>query len=434
MSSVVLDPRSIVDSLACLQIDINVDDIMHPTPDRVQTIYYAFCNQILEIPEKSLCELPFECIVNSETSEMQQRSNSHILLLTTMKCFIVDFADPSYDFSICDLINPLPKKTRRFLSVMADFVNFYQKASQVFEKTSGEFDDARKVIEAGQEQVRLAEEEKSALVNGYDLMRRKELELLGEKNAKDSKLKELIKKGINIEDRRNAILESISNKKQQIINLNKEFVSLGDEIVHISKGIVESPVQLVKDVEDQRELVKNLQNVCDTERQRIHDNAESITVVEQISKLVNERFNDIDRLRDLQKGNSRHEQILADSKSSLDELMKHKTHTEEILSRFNMSSNEETKAHERARELYASRLQDLEQRRDTLKCVVKDLRENAPSFRDEILQLKNEIVTLHNDKYHRAEADFESYSKMLSESLHSISSALDDAECMTKVM
>ncbi|VDM82035.1 unnamed protein product, partial [Strongylus vulgaris] len=47
-------------------------------------------------------------------------------------------------------------------------------ASQVFEKTCSEYDDARKAIEDGQEQIRRAEMRKAALRSEQDARKRKE--------------------------------------------------------------------------------------------------------------------------------------------------------------------------------------------------------------------------------------------------------------------
>ncbi|KAJ1354585.1 hypothetical protein KIN20_011571 [Parelaphostrongylus tenuis] len=93
-------PRSIVDALTCLNVDINVEDVVHPKADRIQLIYNAFCTQILGVPERSLSELPFDCNCNSETAELHQRSIPLTLLFTTMRCFTTDFGDESCDFTI----------------------------------------------------------------------------------------------------------------------------------------------------------------------------------------------------------------------------------------------------------------------------------------------------------------------------------------------
>ncbi|RCN25363.1 hypothetical protein ANCCAN_28926 [Ancylostoma caninum] len=84
MTSLVLDPRSIVEALSFLQVGINTEDIAHPSADRVQTIYHAFCTQVLDVPEKCLVELPFECQFNPETAEIQHKSTPLLLLYTTM--------------------------------------------------------------------------------------------------------------------------------------------------------------------------------------------------------------------------------------------------------------------------------------------------------------------------------------------------------------
>ncbi|KAJ1354584.1 hypothetical protein KIN20_011569 [Parelaphostrongylus tenuis] len=180
-------PRSIVDALTCLNVDINVEDVVHPKADRIQLIYNAFCTQILGVPEKSLSELPFDCNCNSETAELHQRSIPLTLLFTTMRCFTTDFGDESCDFTMCDLLNPQPKRTRRLLSLLADFTNFNMKASHIFEKTVAEYDEARQAVNAAQERVRLAEERRNALRSGLDLRKRKENEVLVELSAKQER-------------------------------------------------------------------------------------------------------------------------------------------------------------------------------------------------------------------------------------------------------
>ncbi|PIO57189.1 hypothetical protein TELCIR_21407 [Teladorsagia circumcincta] len=76
----------------------------------------------------------------------------------------MDFGDVNSDFTMCDLINPHPKRTRKLFSLIADYTNFYRVAAQVFEKTSSEYDHARLAIEEGMEKrlVKLGEEEEKS--------------------------------------------------------------------------------------------------------------------------------------------------------------------------------------------------------------------------------------------------------------------------------
>ncbi|VDO85296.1 unnamed protein product [Heligmosomoides polygyrus] len=126
MATLVLDARSIVESLSSVGVDITVDDIIHPVASRIQSIYFGFCTKVLGVPEKSLSELPFECQLNPETAEMHQKSTPLLLLFTTMQCFIIDFGETNADFTMCDLINPTPKRTRKLLSLLADYTNFHR--------------------------------------------------------------------------------------------------------------------------------------------------------------------------------------------------------------------------------------------------------------------------------------------------------------------
>uniref|UniRef100_A0A0K0DQN3 Myosin_tail_1 domain-containing protein n=1 Tax=Angiostrongylus cantonensis TaxID=6313 RepID=A0A0K0DQN3_ANGCA len=300
------------------------------------------------------------------------------------------------------------------------------KASHAFEKTRAEYDDARRAINTAQEEVRLAEERKNTLLNEQSIRKRKENELLAELNSKQAALRELWKEGELCEKRRDAVWNSIKDGREEIVNLRRELKSLSSKIDHVSNGIIKSPTRFLLDVEDQKASIKSLQKQCDTERQRICDNEEAIRVVEQISKALDELSRKVDQLRDWQK--------------------------------LVISSEEQAKTHERTYELYSSRLQDLKSRMEELSSVVKKLQENGCSGRNELSQLKKELVRLRNEKireeetvrtaclelhrlfndllektntklqYHRAEEKFNMESRLFSDVLHSISSALDDTE------
>lgn len=338
------------------------------------------------------------------------------------------------------------------LSVVADFADFYMKASHAFEKTRAEYDDARRAINTAQEEVRLAEERKNTLLNEQSIRKRKENELLAELNSKQAALRELWKEGELCEKRRDAVWNSIKDGREEIVNVRRELKSLSSKIDHVSNGIIKSPTRFLLDVEDQKASIKSLQKQCDTERQRICDNEEAIRVVEQISKALDELSRKVDQLRDWQSEINRLEQNAADYNALREDFIKKTHHTEEMLSKLVISSEEQAKTHERTYELYSSRLQDLKSRMEELSSVVKKLQENGCSGRNELSQLKKELVRLRNEKireeetvrtaclelhrlfndllekYHRAEEKFNMESRLFSDVLHSISSALDDTE------
>ncbi|VDO28748.1 unnamed protein product [Heligmosomoides polygyrus] len=181
-------------------------------------------------------------------------------------------------------------------------------ASKVFEKTSGEYDEARQVIEEAQEQVRLAENRKHTLRSEQDTRKRKENELLAEFNHKNVIFNELVKGSEANESRRDAVLKAINDGKQRIISCREEVRALQREIEHLSKGVLRSPRRIQREVDSLRDMSKQLRESCDAERQRIHDNADSILTIEKASKLLDERFTELERLR---------EAVVSESYSSL---------------------------------------------------------------------------------------------------------------------
>ncbi|KAK6055928.1 hypothetical protein COOONC_06567 [Cooperia oncophora] len=416
--------------------------------DRVQFIYRAFCTEILDVPEKSLSELPFECQFTSDMIDMHQKSEPLLLLFTTMRCFVMDFGDANTDLTMCDLINPQPKRTRKLLSVVADYTNFHRVASQVFEKTSSEYDHARREIEEGLEQVRLAEERKNALRSDRDSRKRKEngvasqvfektsseydharreieegLEqvrlaeerknalrsdrdsrkrkengLLAESGKKNAILTELMKETQATECNRDAIIKAIEEGKQEIVKAFSDIEAHKNEIEHLSKGVVKSPVRVRNDVDEQRLAIRRLQESCDAERQRISGNNESMSVIEQASKLLDDRSNELDRLRDFQAGVNVLEHERANSEALVAEAAKYKMQREEALSRLVKLSEDEEKGHSRALEVYSARLEDLKLRKEALVDIMNSLRKNASSIREETMQLQKEMVRLRNER------------------------------------
>ncbi|PIO72412.1 hypothetical protein TELCIR_05663 [Teladorsagia circumcincta] len=289
----------------------------------------------------------------------------------------MDFGDVNSDFTMCDLINPHPKRTRKLFSLIADYTNFYRVAAQVFEKTSSEYDHARLAIEEGMEK---------------------------------------------------------------------------NEIQHLSKGVVKSPVRVRNDVDEQRSIIKRLQESCDAERQRILDNNESMSVIEQVSKLLGERQKELERLRDAQAELNLLHHECANSEAQVAEASKYKTQREEALNRLVKLGEEEERSHRRALEVFSTRLQDLRMRKEDLISIMDSLRKNAPTIRDESVQLRNEMVRLRNErteetelarryclelrsrffdlleKYHKAEKIFDAQAKAFSETIQNISMGLDDIE------
>ncbi|KAK6740840.1 hypothetical protein RB195_008972 [Necator americanus] len=452
MTSRVLETRSIVEALSCLQVGVTVEDIANPTPDRVQTIYHAFCTQILDVPERSLAELPFECELNPETAEIHQKSTPLLLLFTTMRCFIVDFGDADADFTMCDLVNPQPKRTRKLLSVVAAFTNYYKVASQVFEKTSSEYDEARKAIEDGQEQIRLAELRKRTLRGEQDTRRRKENELLAEYNSKNTILTGLIKEAEANEQKRDAILASLKGEKEQKANLLVEIKSLQNEIEHLAKGIVSSPDRVRHEADSQREQIKRLQADCKAERDRISENIDCMKTIENTAKALDGNFKMLEKIGDIQVQISLLEHNLSQAKALLEEAIRRRQQTADDSDKLTILSEEEIRKHERSRELYSSRLEHLKTKKEELIDAVKALKESDPSVRGEVLHIKNEMQRLGREridetknariqclelmrrfsdlieKYRAAEELFDARSTAFIKKLQSLNDVLDEAE------
>ncbi|KAK6027475.1 hypothetical protein OSTOST_06493, partial [Ostertagia ostertagi] len=403
MSTLVLDSRAIVEALSWLKVGISVEDIVHPSADRVQTVYRAFCTEVLGVPEKSLSELPFECQFTPDMIDMHQKSEPLLLLFTTMRCFVMDFGDVNSDLTMCDLINPHPKRTRKLFSLIADYTNFYRVAAQVFEKTSSEYDHARIAIEEGLEKVRIAEERKNTLRSDRESRKRKENGLLAESGKKNTILTELMKETQATECRRDGIIKAIEDGKEVIVKTLAEIEALENEIQHLSKGVVKSPVRVRNDVDEQRSLIRRLQESCDAERQRIHNNNESVSVIEQVSKLLGERLKELERLRDaqVQLNLLHHERI--NSEAQVAEASKYKTQREEALNRLVKLGEEEEKSHRRALEVFSTRLQDLRMKKEELIDIMDNLRKVAPTIRDESVQLRSEMVRLRNERTEETE-------------------------------
>ncbi|KIH50815.1 hypothetical protein ANCDUO_19103 [Ancylostoma duodenale] len=278
----------------------------------------------------------------------------------------MDFGDADADFTMCDLINPVPKRTRKLFSVMADYANFYRAASQVFEKTSAEYDEARRAVEDGQEQIRLAEQRKNTLRSERDMRKRKENALLAEYNSKHTILTELIKESKTNEDKRDAVFKAIKDRKEERAKLLEEIKSLQSEIEHLKKAIVDSPEELRAEADSLRANIKRLQDDCKAERQRISDNAECMKIIENVSKVLAERFTELEKLGDFQVQISLLEQDESRVKSLLNEATRRRQQTADETVRFAASVEEEVKKYERAREIYSSRLQELKTRKEQL--------------------------------------------------------------------
>ncbi|WKX98505.1 hypothetical protein Q1695_013861 [Nippostrongylus brasiliensis] len=403
MSAIVLDPRSIVEALTCLKVDISAEDIVHPTAARVQAIYFAYCTEILEIPERSLSELPFECQLSPDVAERHQKSVPLVLLFSTLRSFVMDIGDGKVDFSMCDLINPTAKRTRKLFSLLADYVNYYKTAARVFEKTSSEYSEARIAIEQGQEQIRLAEERKSALLAEKDSRKRKENALLAEYNKKNSVFNDVVKEAETHEARRDATLKSIEKAKEDVATAAAETNSLKSQIAYLSNGVVTSPDRVRRDIEEQRAIIKDLQEKCAAERQRIRENDESMVIIEQISRLIDERFVHLDKLLGLKAQVDIAEHDATEAKALVIEASKHKTQTEEALKRVVITGENEAKNHSRAVELYRNRLVELKRKKEELTSETSALRDKTPSVYRESTQLQKEIVRLRNERTADAE-------------------------------
>ncbi|EPB72205.1 hypothetical protein ANCCEY_08694 [Ancylostoma ceylanicum] len=309
----------------------------------------------------------------------------------------MDFGDADADFTMCDLINPAPKRTRKLFSVMADYATFYRK-------TSGEYNEARKAVEDGQEQAKLSEEIKS----------------------------------------------------------------LQSEIEHLKKAIVDSPEELRTEAETLRTNIKRLQEDCKAERflssehscsagQRISDNAECMTMIENAAKLLAERFAELEKLGDFHVQISLLEQDESNVKSLLNEATRRRQQTADEAIRLTASVEEEVKQHERAREIYSSRLRDLKAKKEELTNAVKALTQKDSFVRGEAHQIKLEMQRLGKEridetetartncaelmtrfrdlvvKYQLAEKKFDAHSAAFMNVLHSLNRALDKAESLVEL-
>ena len=116
---------------------ITLQDFKQPTAPLVQKLYFNFLQEFGF--SDSLLMIPFEVLENLEYPDIY-KDMVPIMSLQAACVHLFNKLTGNSDFGIMDLLNPTPKRTQKFLSVMQNFWLFCNNHYPHVERIQGEVD------------------------------------------------------------------------------------------------------------------------------------------------------------------------------------------------------------------------------------------------------------------------------------------------------
>ncbi|KAJ1908856.1 kinetochore-associated Ndc80 complex subunit nuf2 [Tieghemiomyces parasiticus] len=282
-----LPPAEILQCMNDLQIPFTEEDLMKPTPQRMQVVYEAFVDIFMGITSDQFEDPKVELANLIEFPEIHADSTvlmtfyhhvqpGTIVSLLTLFTFYpwlfctcnitsqFDLATTSRrlmhevgikDFSLREILRPEPGQVKRVLSAMINFAKFREERMAVYDKYVNQADDyAKRLSSLQQEQQEL--QEKISMIRHRQVQEQPQVvklkddnEKLHQENARITATYNVIKKDVN------AIRDEYKELHEIVAKCQTEENELRNRINDLKSKIVQDPEKAKEELQEMNEVV-----------------------------------------------------------------------------------------------------------------------------------------------------------------------------------
>uniref|UniRef100_A0A1I7XIN1 Coiled-coil domain-containing protein 63 n=1 Tax=Heterorhabditis bacteriophora TaxID=37862 RepID=A0A1I7XIN1_HETBA len=197
--------------------------------------------------------------------------------------------------------------------------------------------------------------------------------------------------------------------------LLSEMESLHGQIDHLSKEIIRSPERVLAELDEQRKIILRTKENCNVERRRIMDIMDKIQLSQQVSKAIDQLWEDVQALLQFKNQLDMRQVEAADYERAADEAERKLKQLTESVKVAEQNSLDAINNHKRAKEMHEARRQQLSKRCEDLNWYIRlinnliffaslfpsnlaNLTMQGKDIRDEGRILQKELVAVKNKK------------------------------------
>ncbi|CAI4226106.1 unnamed protein product [Auanema sp. JU1783] len=352
----------------------------------------------MNIPETSMMNLPLLDFDASELMETHARSIPVALLYVTMNSFVADFShEPDARVAFCDLISPEPKKTRKLLYLVSEFLKFHKIYDPIFSTVSKQYEDQKRQLDDLKEKIDREEKRKSHLKAERESRSRRENALRVEIGKQSALLQKHLKEASSyVELRKECIqqIEDANEEKKKLLSVKED---LNAQLDYVSKGIIESPEKISSELEHQRQDLDRLRDDCANTRKNMIEIKGRVDMIPLIDKQLDGFCEDYEKMCSLQSelaklGDERGEiaRCLCEAERKLAQVFEKFQNYDHQIKDLQESSTKDDKLHVERMNNLKNRLIELETEAEHQREVYKDMGSDLKKYQKELMSVKME--------------------------------------------
>ncbi|KAJ1908960.1 kinetochore-associated Ndc80 complex subunit nuf2 [Tieghemiomyces parasiticus] len=248
-----LPPAEILQCMNDLQIPFTEEDLMKPTPQRMQVVYEAFVDIFMGITSDQFEDPKVELANLIEFPEIHADSTVLMTFYHHVRRLMHEVGIK--DFSLREILRPEPGQVKRVLSAMINFAKFREERMAVYDKYVNQADDyAKRLSSLQQEQQEL--QEKINMIRHRQVQEQPQVvklkddnEKLHQENARITATYNVIKKDVN------AIRDEYKELHEIVAKCQTEENELRNRINDLKSKIVQDPEKAKEELQEMNEVV-----------------------------------------------------------------------------------------------------------------------------------------------------------------------------------
>uniref|UniRef100_A0A8R1DEU4 Kinetochore protein Nuf2 N-terminal domain-containing protein n=1 Tax=Caenorhabditis japonica TaxID=281687 RepID=A0A8R1DEU4_CAEJA len=394
----ILDMRTILRVLnGKLHLGLTQENILTPTAEVAQQVFYNFVRYVLSVPESSLTTLPLTADVDVD-NEMNRKSIPLVIVYQCMKAFIKDNTGGKLDLTMCDFVTPakIQNRFKKLTSFLADFIRLHDMAMPLWNEISDEFGYRKHELESLQSEVMAVEKRKDDLLAQQSLRKRREHELINEHN----KVKSELNKIIGQYNSNKSAAEERSKQKEEAIELiekvENDVISGKKMVEHLSGEVLSSPEELKAEMEARRKQIEELRDCLRHSKKTLQNKEEALKICAEAEKNVPVLIDKINSWSELQEEIAELIDVINDNMRKLAELEENLQLTIEKKKKVGERMDEQAKLQTQLRRQHFQRNEDLQHKIEEITAEISALGKNQPDVSRDIERKRQELLLVKN--------------------------------------
>ncbi|CAJ0936076.1 unnamed protein product, partial [Mesorhabditis belari] len=242
----VLDAKTIAKRLS-FEYDegLVAEHIVRPQADRICAFYRLFLMKEFEVTEESLFCIPFQAQLQAEEHEAEMFRNSYstLLLYKTLSSVFNDVF--GIEFTMSDLINPEPDRTRRLFSMIVHFAEVIRRVDEPARKVHEELEAEMEKFKEMEIQSRALEEKLVEERKNDEARKRRENQLAEDKHHLMTQVRELTRDAEACRSDITTILDAMEKHKAKMLEAETRSKELSQKEKYLLEGIIDNPAQML---------------------------------------------------------------------------------------------------------------------------------------------------------------------------------------------